>query len=328
MLSDGKRYHKSTSGVVTIRQSTNVPSWGLCRRIIPFSTEIEVTTADASMGSTDIAAIVYRGEGSEYADICSRQMGLEFWLNGPAGTYNLHISNGPETLSWSEQIFLPTTDLWTRFEYRIPEAPGDLGTDWWSDSRVGYTVAFTLASGSGLQGAAATWVSGLKFGNAQSNLLATVGNKMRIAGLRVGPLGFHNAGGYQMPEVVEQQCQRYIESSFSRGTAPASSLGWASGPLHVTAPIAGIATVPFGGNRFQAPKRKVPSMIGYNPLAPGAEAATNAHGNCTATTFDQLTTSGFRLVTTTPAGTVIGESIGIHWLADASLPALTTSIGG
>ena len=323
MLADCWRLHDTSAAVHTVRRSTDVPAFGLCGRVLPYSMEIEVTTADASVGSTDVTALIYRGEGSELCYLAGAPMRVRGWFKGVAGTYNLHLSNGSETLSYSQPLIFTVSDMWTRFDVWFPAVP-DFDTDWYIDNRVGYTLALALCAGSGVYDEMEKWVTGLKFGAAPTNFNATAGNKIKIAGIRVG-------GGdlfCEAAEATERDCMRYLEKSFDRSTTPGSSVGWSTGELVGYALFGGAANLALPIVRFQSPKRKVPSMIGYNPAAAGSQIRTLTHGDATATTFGAVTTNGFVASATMPAATTQGEQFGLHWVADASLPALTQSIGG
>jgi len=317
------RLHDTSAAVHTIAQSDDVPSFSLCGRVIHHSMEITVATADASLGAADLTAITYRGEGSELCYLLGGPVRVRLWLKGIAGTYNLHLSNGAETWSYSQPLTLQASDMWTRFDVFFTEIPY-ADTDWYLDHRVGYTVALTLANGTSSQDEMEKWISPLKFGGPQTNFNATVGNKLKIAGLRVGdgPLF------YEAPEQIKQDCRRYLRTSFEDGVTPADNVGNGTGELTFPAQFAG-AQVQQSAPVSLSPMRKVPTMTGKNPSTgtAGQARAFNA-GACTGTTFDQKTSHGFRALATTPAGATVGETIGLHWLADAALPALTQNVGG
>lgn len=329
MLADGFRLHKAGAMVHTVRRSADVPPLGVCGRIIPYSLEVEVTTADASVASTDVTAITYRGEGSEWAELAERATAPRVYVktNTP-GLYNLTLSNGPETLSFSQPFVVAVADLWTTVEVQMPPSAGVTGTDWWTDWRVGYTLAITLCAGSAVAGAVGTWQSGVRFGApAQTNFNATVGNKFSIAGLRMRLADDDRPDFFEPPELTELAAMRYLEKSFERGTAPAAAIGFGTGELRWAALVAGIATVGAQSVRYAVPKRKAGGVTGYNPAGSGAQAATASHGDCTGTTFTDKTAFGFRAYATTPANTAVGEAIGVHWLADATPPALGVGVG-
>lgn len=320
-LPDMFRLHHAGAAVHTIARSTDVPDLGLARRKIPYSLEITVATADASVGATDLTVLTYRGEGCEMQALGRAPIRQRLFLKGLPGVYNLHFSNGAETISRAQPLVLQHADMWTGFDVGTPEVP-DFDGSWWSDSRVGYTIGLTLACGANFQAEMERWQSGLKFGTGGSNFNATVGNKLKIAGLRVGdgPLF------YEAPEITERDCLRYLQTSFNRGQAPGQNLGWQNGESIAFAQAAG--AVPQWSDRVAlSPMRIEPAMTGYNPGAGNAQARSFSHGDCTGTTFDAVRTNGFRWYATSPAGTTVGEHIGLGWVADARLPALTQNVG-
>lgn len=330
MLADCWRLHKAGAAVHTVRPSTDVPHPSLCGRVIPNSMEIEVTTPDAAVSATDVTALVYRGEGSELAELVERRIPFEFWLKGIAGSYAVHLSFGAETLSCAVPIKLDDTDKWTRFIGWAPwPVDAVLGTDLWTDNRVGITFALVLMAGSNFQGELDKWhshaASAFKFaGVGQSNFNATLGNKMKIAGVRIGD----GQAMFQPPEFVEQACMRYVEKSFERTWTPANGVGF-SGEHRWPCSLAGAAAQPSERVRYAVPKRKAASVIGYNPIN-GNSQAIRVTGpiDCTATAFNAKTAFGFQPIATSPAGTTVGQELAVHWVADASLPALGTNIGG
>lgn len=320
-MPDCWRIHNTSAAAFTIGRSTDVPSRVLCGGVIPYSTEITVATADASLAAADLTVATYRGEGSELCSLAGGIIPIRLWLKGLPGTYNLHFSNGAETLSYSQPLVLVAADMWTRFSVWVPEIPDPDGS-WYYDWRVGYTIGLTLCVGSGGQSEMEKWTSGLKFGGAQINFNSTVGNKLKIAGLTVG-----RHDGFAMAELTEQACMRYLQKSFDRAQAPVQALGLNTGELSTAAYVGGVAGITLPSVRL-LPMRKTPAMTGYNPAASNSQARATSAGDCTGTTFDRLTPYGFRCYTVSPAGTAAGEIIGVHWLADASLPALTQSVGG
>jgi hypothetical protein len=331
---DGTRYYNGSGAVHTFKQQTvDVPTLNYCKRVIPATIEVSVTTADATVGATEYTYLAYRGEGSELAELLGGDGDIEvqsYFQSSLPGTYHLGMANGPETLYSAQPFFIPAANTWTPVSITFPRPDGVIGTDWWTDSRVGYSVFLVLAAGSSLQeDAGPRWQTGLKLGcNSQVNFNATVGNKIRWGGLDVRRARNPYMAAFQPPEITEQAALRYIVKSFARGVAPASAVGYNTGETTFPATIAG-AQIQIGATvRYPVPLRKSVTPVGYNPVNAGAQAKAKTHGDCTATTFDNKTESGFRIITTAPAATTVGEEIGLHWMADASLPAIGTNIGG
>lgn len=325
ILADMFRWYNTSTGAVIVRRSTEVPHRNLCGgRTIPYSLEVEVTTAKASPGALDVAAVTYRGEGSELCRMGEQAIRVRGWLWGPIGTYNFHVSNGPETVSYSYPVVITAQNMWNEVEFWTTRMP-DWDGSWYTNYRVGYTVALTLMGGTGVQDEMEKWVSGLKFGTTPSNFMATVGNKVRIAGLRIGEGPILQ----EVAESTETYCMRYHEKSADRDTPPTTGLGWGTGELTWRSPVAGAgAPLVTARQQFVAPKRKAPFMAVQNPAAANTQARCfTAAADCTGTTIDSITSYGFRLQANLPVAAAANELIGAHWTANASLPGLTLAVG-
>jgi hypothetical protein len=116
-------------------------------------------------------------------------------------------------------------------------------------------------------------------------------------------------------------CQRYYEKSFPQGTNPAQNTGSTAG-AHICPQVVGAsATQNCGTIRFAVTKRAAPTVTLYNPSAANAQfrnASTNA--DCSATTsVSAATDTVINPVTTTPAGSAAGQSLTVHWTAEAEL---------
>jgi hypothetical protein len=117
-----------------------------------------------------------------------------------------------------------------------------------------------------------------------------------------------------------RRCQRYYWKSFPYSVAPAQNAGLA-GLLAWPSPVG--ASTASSSPRFPhpVPMRAVPTLTSYNPLAASAEVRNITDGtNCTATGFGSASGDmGFGINYTTPAGTAVGEQLGVHVSADAEL---------
>jgi hypothetical protein len=122
------------------------------------------------------------------------------------------------------------------------------------------------------------------------------------------------------PEEETASCQRRYRKSFARNTRPTVGVGTATGEHRAPALLAGTGTQSLGTIRFPA-MRAVPSVSLYNPFpGDGTSLARDfAAGDCTATTVQNITETGFEIVASGNAATAAGNTFGVHWVADARL---------
>lgn len=127
----------------------------------------------------------------------------------------------------------------------------------------------------------------------------------------------------QTEDEVLRECQYYYQKSFLKGVAPAQNAGINSGEFYALATAGGSALNSFPV-RFSTPMRTTPvnPPVFYNPVAANAfirDFDAAADFSTTALKANTLTANGFIVNGTSPAGTVNGNDIGVHFTADARL---------
>jgi len=124
----------------------------------------------------------------------------------------------------------------------------------------------------------------------------------------------------ECPEEEYERCQRRYRKSFQRGVQPRGGVGLNTGEHRAPAVVAGTGTQSLGTIRFP-PMRAAPTMWLYNPF-PGdltGFARDLTAGNCTSTAVQKITESGFEIVAGGNAATAVGNTLAMHWVADARL---------
>jgi len=113
-------------------------------------------------------------------------------------------------------------------------------------------------------------------------------------------------------------CQRYYEKSFSPDIAPAQSAGNTNVEFW-TATTAGAVAQQAPSVPYKAMKRATPTATAYNPgAANGNVRNITDSADCSALTItvnDRTITFSY----TANAGCAVGETMGVHWTADAEL---------
>lgn len=124
----------------------------------------------------------------------------------------------------------------------------------------------------------------------------------------------------ECPEEEYLRCQRRYRKSFLRGVQPRGGVGLNTGEHRAPAVLAGTGTQSLGMIRI-APMRAAPTMWLYSPF-PGNQtnfARDLTAGDCTLTTAQKVTESGFEIVAGGNAATAVGNTLAVHWVADARL---------
>jgi hypothetical protein len=125
---------------------------------------------------------------------------------------------------------------------------------------------------------------------------------------------------YRHPATELALCQRFYEKSFPQGTAPVQN-ATAAGAYFCPQVVGASTSQNCGTIKFVATKRAVPTVTFFNPQAANAQARNTSTGaDCSSTSSIQTSTdSSINLATVTPATTQAGQSIAIHWTADAEI---------
>lgn len=319
MFADMWRYANTTAATHSIELSTDAPSFAQAGRSIAQSAKITCTSS-AGIGSTENLGLVYRGEGYEWAPCWQQQTTISFWVkSSKTGTFFAGLANGAQDLSCPMAYTINTANIW---EFKSVTLPASPATTWYFDYRVGYSLYFFLASGSTFWGTADVWNSGRQAGDSrQVNFNDTNGATFLLAGvqLEVGT----SATSFDVWRFDDElrRCQRYIEKSFRPFDKPQSGTGMITGEHLFYPSRSGTAYMSPETIRFTAPKRKPPTMYTYNPVNSNSQIYDwSVSADCSNTTSDNATEFSVRLWANGPSAAGYGDTMGVHWLADASLP--------
>jgi hypothetical protein len=124
----------------------------------------------------------------------------------------------------------------------------------------------------------------------------------------------------RLPSTELTLCQRYYEKSFPLGTVPAQN-ATAVGSYFFPQVVGASASQNGGTIRFAVTKRDAPTVTFFNPSAANAQARnTSIVVDCSATTvFTTVSDTCINPTVTTPAGSAAGQSLAVHWTADAEI---------
>ena len=212
--------YRITSGAFTAQRSATAPT-GYTNSLL-----VTVTTADASVGATDITDISQTIEGFNIADLgwgtsSAQTVTVSFWVRSSVtGTFCCAIRNGTTTRAYVREYTITAANTFQQITLTFP---GETSGAWDSNNGSGINLNWSLLAGSTFQTTPNTWTTGNVFATSnQTNLLATTGATFYITGVQL------EAGTVATPferrdfgrELM--MCQRYFWKSFE-GQNPS---GW------------------------------------------------------------------------------------------------------
>jgi hypothetical protein len=175
----------NTTGAYQCAQSGLAPA-GFTNSLV-----FDVTTADTSIGAGEFALIAQTIEGLNTSDFSwgsasAQTVTLSFWvISTTTGTYCVSIRNSAANRSYIAEYSVSSANTWERKTITVP---GDTSGTWLTTNGAGITLSFTFAAGSTYQAAAGSWQAGnFVCTSAQTNLLASTANEIRITGVQFEP---------------------------------------------------------------------------------------------------------------------------------------------
>jgi hypothetical protein len=201
---------EATDGVFSIQRSTTAPA-GFVNSIIA-----TVTTADASIGSTQRYILQQRIEGFNVADFgwgtaSAQSVTLSFWVRSSVtGTFGGSFRNAAGDRSYP---FTYTISAANTFEYKTITVAGDTTGTWATDNTAGIFVTWSLGAGSSLKTTAGAWTSGSYWaGTGSVDLISTLNATFYITGVQL-EAGTNASAFERRPYGTELGlCQRYYQA--------------------------------------------------------------------------------------------------------------------
>jgi hypothetical protein len=203
-------YGQASDGVFTVQQVTDAPS-GFIN-----SVKATVTTADASIGASQLYILSQKIEGNNIAHLDwgtanAKTVTLSFWVKSSlTGTFSGSLKNHDGSRAYPFTYTISSANTWEKKTITIT---GDTTGTWLTTNAVGITLTFTLGSGSSRLGTANTWnAANLDGATGTTEVIATLNATWYITGvqLEVGTTAtdFENLQyGTQLA-----MCQRYYQA--------------------------------------------------------------------------------------------------------------------
>jgi hypothetical protein len=202
--------------------------------------ELNVTTADGTIGSSQFAAIYHPIEAQFlqhilYGTSAAKDLTLSFWVkSNKTGTYCVAMDKNDNTAyRLPIEYTISSADTWEKKVIHISPTAGSTslitasGAAMDNDNGTGMIVTFGLAWGSSYQGTNNTWVTGNAYATSnQVNWMDSTDNNFYITGVQL-EVGDQATDFEHLPfDINLARCQRYCEviaDARSVGTGTLSS---------------------------------------------------------------------------------------------------------
>jgi len=304
-------YRATTSGVVTLAQSTDAP----VNSGVNFSHGVTVTTADAA---PTFGGMQYRFENQDFIIVLGRPLVLSFWVKSNlTGTFGVNVQNVAANRTWIGSYTIATASTWQKVILTLTHDT----TGTWSagNNALAATVQFAFAASAAQQGSEGWQAGDFKSGSGQVNLFATVANSFQLAliQLEIGTV----ASEFEYVRLTDehQRCRRYYQKSFTVRVNPVSASGFNSPAIYVTTQS---GTAVRTGTHFplMPEMRNPPVLAFFNPITATANwrNVTQATDSGAASGVG-ATASGFFFANPQVSGDVAGDTMQCHWTAEIEL---------
>jgi hypothetical protein len=215
-------YGQATDGVFTIQQSSVAP--------VGFSnsTVITVTTADASIGSSQLYLFSQTIEGFNTADLGwgtanAKTVTLSFWVRSSVtGTFGGIVNNYAQDRTYPFTYTISVANTWEQKSITIA---GDTTGTWNTNNSGSIQIMYGLGVGSSFLASPNAWSAGTFFGaTGQTNLISTNGATFYITGVQLEVGSSATGFEYVNYQTSLANCQRYYYS-FVSGASKAIGVG-------------------------------------------------------------------------------------------------------
>ena len=200
---------QNTDGVYTAQRSTTAPS-GFTNSLLA-----TVTTADASIGSTQSYLLTQFIEGLNVADLAwgtasAATVTLSFWVRSSlTGTFGGAIQNNALDRSYP---FSFTINSANTYEQKTVTIAGDTTGTWLTDTGRGINVRFSLGVGSSYKTTAGAWAAGNYFAPTGSvDFISTLSATFYVTGVQLEKGSTATSFDYLDYGRSLAQCQRYYQ---------------------------------------------------------------------------------------------------------------------
>ena len=286
-------YGQATDGVYTIQQSSTAPT-GFSKSLLA-----TVTTADSSVGATQIYTLRYKIEGLNLTDLNwgtanAATVTLSFWVRSSVtGTFGGSILNDGQSRSYPFSYTISSANTW---EQKTITIAGDTSGTWLTTNGIGMDLFFSLGMGSTYSGTASTW-SGTNYYSVtgSTNLISTLNATLYITGVQLEKGSTATSFDYRPYGTELQLCQRYYQCIGGAFNGSVSYQYYATGFMSGTTQFTGLIPLP-------VTMRTAPSFSAINP----SNFIVSSGGvslSCSAVNLDVSSPTNVGIYTANSAGT-------------------------
>jgi len=306
---------QNTDGVFTVDQVTDAPA-GFVN-----STKITVTTADASIGSTQTYLFSQFIEGNNVADLGwgtanAKTVTLSFWVRSSlTGTFGGALNNSANDRNYPFTYSISAADTW---EYKTITIAGDTSGTWLTDTGRGIGLRFQIGVGSSSLATAGSWTgtSSIFGATGATNLISTLNATWYITGVQLEAGSV--ATSFERRQYGQELalCQRYYAKSYPADVTPGTGSGAGTALGRSTDATSSYTTIAQWS--YPVTMRATPSISLFNPVT-GVANSFRADGSNYSPS--QSIFNSTYAVTVNAGGVSIGSSnyVSTHIVASSEL---------
>ena len=219
---DRWRYAVSSDAAVTLTRDTDVPAG----EGFPASFKVDVTTADGTIGASQLAHIQTAIEGKDlqhlaYGTSSAKTLTVSFWVKSTkTGTYCFFLrkASGGTNYTFTKEYTISSGSTWEKKtitiapDSNIQAANGAI----YNDINLGFRVGWVLADGSNFHGTDNTWEAD-NSGNArtstsnQVNFLDNTSNDFYLTGCQIEIGSTATPFDFMPQDIQATRCKRYYQ---------------------------------------------------------------------------------------------------------------------
>ena len=287
-----------------------------------FTNYIGATSSSSySVGASDLFITSQRIEGLNTAHLAwgtadAKTVTLSFWVRSSlTGTFGGSVKNSAGNRSYPFSYTISSANTW---EQKTITISGDTTGTWLTTNGIGIDLNFGLGAGASYVGTAGSWQSAnLVSATGATSVVGTSGATLYITGVQLE--ANTTATPFENLQYGQQLalCQRYLQSSWSQGSAIGSAVGQTTNSVQQSW---GNLNAGIAGQAFLLPvtMRTSPTLVVYDmalttgkvtTLGNGAGATNNVSANNSATTTNMFYV---RLYANNQAGMVFAYTLTVE----------------